>query len=532
VEELSRPFRKNAYYMPFKIPDPNWGYGRVRVSDVNTGEILGESPSIMVNAEGDIEGYLAGVWDAVFTHTGEEFHLGQAPPHWFGQFANNETKVNLKPALTEYGDEGLFLNQMWDRFPYSGLPYELYQEGEMIATGETPAYVFDRFLFSGPAPLNIDLPSPGAYSLTITYDQYWIYDQPGQARVMADFDTTCPDKDPPTLLSLNVLYDGETTDLVPPSATSEVRFRVQDPGGLSQVSLFYQDDDEWIPLPLTSLEDEYTAQLPGLENGAYISLKIVAQDATGNTLAYEVVPAFKVGVRSPVPLSPHDGWVTQDHDITFVWEAVPEAASYQIQIDTTEAFTSSVLISDTVTSTCYTTTLGLGTWYWRVQAIDETGNESDHCPVLSFTVADPVVQVTADIGDDYDPSIVQTADGTLWVVWHSYRSGNADIWYRISSDGGTSWSAATQLTTDTDWDYAPSITQAADGTLWVVWYSRRSGNYDLWYKTSTDDGASWSAATQLTTDTGSDYAPAITQAADGTLWVVWYSYRSGNADVW
>ncbi len=189
------------------------------------------------------------------------------------------------------------------------------------------------------------------------------------------------------------------------------------------------------------------------------------------------------------------------------------------------------------------------------------------------TTVQPVVQVSTDTDDDYDPALVQAADGTLLAVWYSYRSGTADLWYKTSGDDGATWSTAGQLATETYRDYDPALARAADDTLWLVWRSRESGNYDLWYKTSTDDGASWSAATQLTTDPGptmillsrapptepsgsrgfptalaptrsgtrrgtpgtgvwsadtqltagtdENYDPTIAQAADGKIWVVW-----------
>ena len=236
---------------------------------------------------------------------------------------------------------------------------------------------------------------------------------------------------------------------------------------------------------------------------------------------------------SPVTLvSPANGEAMEDPALTFTWNPVAGAVNYRIQIDTLDTFDSPNLIEATVASTQYMTILSLGTWYWHVLAIDGAGNESAYSPTWRFTIAEPVVQVTTDPGSDYEPSIVQAADGTLWVAWHSYRSGNGDIWNKASNDSGATWSAPIQITTNTSSDYAPSITQAADGTLWVLWYSYRSGNADIWYKTSSDGGATWSAATQLTTDTGSDYEPAIAQAADGKLWVVWRSYRSGNSDIW
>jgi len=177
--------------------------------------------------------------------------------------------------------------------------------------------------------------------------------------------------------------------------------------------------------------------------------------------------------------------------------------------------------------------------------VDATGTDYDdarravditlgNTTIADFVLAElsPVVQVTTDPGSDYEPAMTQTADGKVWVVWRSYRSGNSDIWYKTSSDGGATWSAASQTTTDPDYDYSTAMTQTADGKMWVVWYSYRSGNPDIWYVTSSDGGATWSYPSQITTDPDSDYEPAIAQTADGTVWVAWYSYRSGNPDIW
>ncbi|MGD2147546.1 MAG: PKD domain-containing protein [Anaerolineae bacterium] len=279
--------------MPFDTPDPEWGYDRLEIQD-SDGWILHESPSLMVNADRDIEVLPVAEPSLAFIHEGEEFHLGQAPPHWFGAFTNSGAQINARPAQTESGYGGFFRSQMGDRFSYNALPYELYQAGQLIQAGEVPTYAFNSGLTSQAPPLNVPLPSPGPYILSLTYDQYWVYDQPGEARVIAEFDTTREDKDPPVLLSLTVLHDDETTDIVPPLGASEIRFRVQDSGGLSQVSLFYRDAGSWAELPLTNVADEYVADLPELGIGEYVQLAIAAGDTAGNSLKYSVLPAFKV----------------------------------------------------------------------------------------------------------------------------------------------------------------------------------------------------------------------------------------------
>jgi hypothetical protein len=241
---------------------------------------------------------------------------------------------------------------------------------------------------------------------------------------------------------------------------------------------------------------------------------------------------LKPAVHAPELIAPRPSFHTQNPDITFSWEAVPSAIHYRIQIDTNSAFTSSNLISETMATESYSATLGLGTWYWHVLAVDARGGQSAYSYPRSIIIAEPIVQITADTGADVLPSITEAADGALWVVWTSDRSGNDDLWYKTSSDRGATWSTAAQLTTDLGRDWAPAVTQSASGILWVVWASDRSGDNDIWYTTSSDAGATWSTASQLTIDPSGDWDPAITQASDGTLWVVWSSNRSGNPQPW
>lgn len=105
---------------------------------------------------------------------------------------------------------------------------------------------------------------------------------------------------------------------------------------------------------------------------------------------------------------------------------------------------------------------------------------------------------------------------------------NYDVYYKASHDNGASWSEAVKLTQDPNKDLSPYVMQASNGTIWLVWSSKRTGNFDLYYKTSSNMGASWSDDTQLTTDVNVDSAPALTQTSDGKIWVVWHSDRNYN----
>ena len=142
----------------------------------------------------------------------------------------------------------------------------------------------------------------------------------------------------------------------------------------------------------------------------------------------------------------------------------------------------------------------------------------------------PDMRLTWNIEGDWMPSIAQASDGKIWVVWHSYRTGNADIFYKVYDASQVHpWSPETRLTSDPEADAQPSIMRAKDNKIWVVWSSNRNGNYDIFYKVY--DGASWSPDGNLTTDPNMDEHPSIMQASDDKIWLSWSTNRTGNFEI-
>ena len=115
---------------------------------------------------------------------------------------------------------------------------------------------------------------------------------------------------------------------------------------------------------------------------------------------------------------------------------------------------------------------------------------------------------------------MQAQNGTIWVVWSSRQAGDFEIYYKTYYNG--SWSSEEPLTTNPgkdDWD--PAVMQAENGTIWVVWVT----DDDLIYRVY--NGTSWSSEKPLVTDqTSFDWHPSITQLIDSTIWVVWDSDRN------
>ena len=134
---------------------------------------------------------------------------------------------------------------------------------------------------------------------------------------------------------------------------------------------------------------------------------------------------------------------------------------------------------------------------------------------------------------DGEPSIMQTRDGTIWVFWSSDNTllDQYDIFYKTSSNNGASWSSEKRLTTHSDEDYHPSAMQSQNLTIWAVWCTDRTGNKEIFYKKSSNNGTTWTGDIQLTNNTITDEAPCIFQDLHRTIWIVWHRRLSLSADV-
>jgi hypothetical protein len=118
------------------------------------------------------------------------------------------------------------------------------------------------------------------------------------------------------------------------------------------------------------------------------------------------------------------------------------------------------------------------------------------------------------------PSLLAAQDGRLWLAYDY----NRDIWYRTSADNGASWSSEVRFSANSGSDVAPALTQTSDGALWLVWVSEQAPNTGttVWFKRSTDNGATWSSDTSLPMSPAWRAWPTLAQAADGRVWVTWF----------
>src|SRR5262245_37658445 len=142
------------------------------------------------------------------------------------------------------------------------------------------------------------------------------------------------------------------------------------------------------------------------------------------------------------------------------------------------------------------------------------------------------VRISDDNGDDEDPSVILARDGRFYVAWSSKRQDGVNIYIKSSDDGQT-WSTEERVAIGHGEDYNPSLAQTRDGTFHIAWFrlERAQGDIDIWYSRS-QDARTWSVPVQITTSPKVEWAPSILADSSDALHIVWSSDKTGNRELY
>jgi hypothetical protein len=147
---------------------------------------------------------------------------------------------------------------------------------------------------------------------------------------------------------------------------------------------------------------------------------------------------------------------------------------------------------------------------------------------------------------DFEASAASMAldknDG-IYVVFQSWESGNdANVYFLMSTDGGTSFSDSVLVIDTTYGQRRPSVAVDSSGqNIFVVWDDSRNSslpptNYDIYCSRSTDAGVTFHPSVRVDdTDTSTSWQmnPSIgcTQSGD-TVYIAWDDERNPTRDVY
>ncbi|MEX1246693.1 MAG: sialidase family protein [Thermoanaerobaculia bacterium] len=129
--------------------------------------------------------------------------------------------------------------------------------------------------------------------------------------------------------------------------------------------------------------------------------------------------------------------------------------------------------------------------------------------------------------------------GTLFVAWGDKAKGEYNIDVARSDDGGATWSAPVQVNdTDTGDQWMAVLAVDANDVLHAAWFDERTGNINLYYANSTDGGRTWSRNLRVTDQETPAGAHSLGEylglAADrnGAAHLVWTDGRDGGSAIY
>lgn len=119
---------------------------------------------------------------------------------------------------------------------------------------------------------------------------------------------------------------------------------------------------------------------------------------------------------------------------------------------------------------------------------------------------------------------------TLHLVWYDYNQSRWEIYYRRSIDEGATWDAIVRLTDDDVDSFNPTVT-ALGSDVHVAWGQIIDGVSQTMCMRSTDGGATWGESQRLTMTTSYAGVPALA-ASGATVHAAWQDARIGGRRIY
>jgi hypothetical protein len=155
-------------------------------------------------------------------------------------------------------------------------------------------------------------------------------------------------------------------------------------------------------------------------------------------------------------------------------------------------------------------------------------------PAAAVLATDGGAPIYGGTQNDYQPSLIRTADGRLMIVLErlAARTNSGDLYVSTSSNGGASWSVPALIVGGKLNERHPSLVQHASGSFSLFYLvADAQGAYRI-HRATSANGTSWTqhGAISLGWSTAGDMNPSVIIEGDGSLTMT-YQRSNGSAYV-
>ncbi len=128
------------------------------------------------------------------------------------------------------------------------------------------------------------------------------------------------------------------------------------------------------------------------------------------------------------------------------------------------------------------------------------------------------INVSADVGPADSP-MISASGKNVYVFWDDKTNGNSEVYFRESSNNGTSWGVVADLSVTK----SPSrhfMTLVDGRSLYVAWVNRLAGNNEILFISSHDNGTNWSPPQDLSNNVNDSFNIGLASFGSN-LFMVW-----------
>jgi BNR repeat-like domain len=117
-------------------------------------------------------------------------------------------------------------------------------------------------------------------------------------------------------------------------------------------------------------------------------------------------------------------------------------------------------------------------------------------------------------------SRIAASGSNVYVAWEENAASASEIFMASSADSGVSFGTPTNMSQTTGFSSISVTLDADNSKVWLVWSDRSLGNDEVFYRRSTDGGATFSAAENLSS-TSSGSSMSFVKGKGSQVWVAW-----------